>query len=76
MIVDRRTNKDDVVFEQPGIDVVGPFAPARLLDDRGNERCGTRTRIVSLSHLKNVSARNPNQLLFAPLAIVSIRELL
>ena len=56
MIVDRRANKDDVVFEQPGIDVEGPFAPAGLLDDHWNERCGTRTRVVSLSHLEYVCA--------------------
>jgi hypothetical protein len=34
IIADRRANKDDVVFEQPGIDVVGPFAPPGILPTR------------------------------------------
>ena len=37
MVVDRRADKDDVFFEQAGIDVVGALAAAGLLDHHGYE---------------------------------------
>ena len=33
VVVDRRAYEDDVIAKQPGIDVVGAFAPPGLLDD-------------------------------------------
>ena len=37
LVVDRRLQKDDVVLEQPAVQVVGPLAATRLLDDVGDE---------------------------------------
>ena len=36
-VVDRRAQEDDVLLEQPGVQVVGPLAPVGLLDHRGDE---------------------------------------
>ena len=37
LVVDRRLQEDDVVLQQPAVEVVGPLAAARLLDDVGNQ---------------------------------------
>ena len=52
VIVNRRSDEDDVVFQQPGINIVSAFAAVRLLDDHGNQGCCTRIRVVCLSHWK------------------------
>ena len=36
-VVDRRAQEDDVVLEQPRVEVEGPLAPVGLLDDRGDQ---------------------------------------
>ena len=35
-IVDRSAQKNDAVFQEPRIDIVGPFSPIGLLNDNGN----------------------------------------
>ena len=35
MVIDGSDQKDDTFLEQPGIDIVGTFAPGRLFDDHG-----------------------------------------
>ena len=76
VIVDRRADENDVILEQPGINIVGALAPVGLLDHHGNERCGARSRIVCLSHLEYfVRWRNPASDYFSFLAVVSIRAL-
>ena len=37
LVVDRRLQEDDVLLEQPAVEVVGPLAAAGLLDDVGDE---------------------------------------
>ena len=37
LVVDRRADEDDAVFEQPRKDVVGAFATVRLFDDHRDE---------------------------------------
>src|SRR6185312_6030101 len=37
VVVDRRSKKDDIFFEQPRIDIVGTFSSRRLLDHHGHE---------------------------------------
>src|SRR5690606_17417179 len=36
-VVDRCAQEDDVLLEQPAVEVVGPLAPVGLLDHRGHE---------------------------------------
>ncbi len=36
-VVDGRAQKDDIVAQQTGVDVVGALAPTRLLDHHGNQ---------------------------------------
>ena len=38
VVVDRRADKQDVIFQQPRINVVGALAPRGLFDHHGNER--------------------------------------
>ena len=37
LVVDGRAQKDDIVAQQTGVDVVGALAPARLLNHHGNQ---------------------------------------
>ena len=37
LVVDRRLQEDDVLLQQPAVEVVGPLAAAGLLDDVGDE---------------------------------------
>ena len=37
LVVDGRAQKDNVVAQQTGVDVVGALAPARLLNHHGNQ---------------------------------------
>jgi len=63
VIVDRRADEDDVVFQQPGVNIVRSLAPVGLFNDHRNQCRGTRTAVVCMSHRECVCAlRNPNLL--------------
>ena len=47
-VVDRRAQEDDVLLEQPRVEVVRPLAPVGLLDDRRDEVVATRARSLGL----------------------------
>src|SRR5215472_16871357 len=50
VIVDWRADKNDVLFQQPGIDIIRPFAAAGLFDHHRYEGRGTVIRFVEFSH--------------------------
>ena len=50
VVVDGRANKQDMVLEQPRINVIGALAPGGLLDHHGDECRGAWTRIVCMCH--------------------------
>ena len=39
IVIDRSAKKNDVVPQQPGINIVGPLAPAGLLNHHGHKHC-------------------------------------
>src|SRR5216684_1247143 len=74
VIVDGRTDKNDVLFQQARINVVGAFAAAGLLDHHGYKRCGAVVWVVGIFHVK-YGRSGPNLLHFdAAAATVRIRE--
>ena len=52
-VIDRRTQKDDVFFQQTRIDIVCAFTPGGLLDYHGDQN-GMTHRILLLSFLQKV----------------------
>ena len=50
VIVNRRADKNDVVFQQPRINVVGALAAAGLFDHHGYERCAAIVWFVEIFH--------------------------
>ena len=48
-VVDRRADEDDVLLEEPGVQVVRPLAAVRLLDDRRHEVVVDRVHSASCS---------------------------
>ena len=66
-VVDRRAQEDDVLLEQPGVEVEGPLAAVGLLDDRGDQvvvtarlRLGHRSRSVVRWRRGSVTRRRPS----------------
>src|SRR5579872_1629038 len=57
MIVDRRPDKNDVIFQQTRINVVCAFAAIGLLDHHWYKRRCVRSRVVSMSHRERSCAR-------------------
>src|ERR1700676_4085560 len=58
VIVDRRANEDDVLFEEPRVDVIGAFATAGLFDHHGYKRCCAINRVVvKIFHVRYVSGQ-------------------
>ena len=66
VIVDRRADKNDVVLQQPRVNVICALAAIGLLDDHGDERCCMRRRESSLFLIGDLSGAlgSPNQELF------------
>src|SRR5260370_37703149 len=54
MIINRGSDKDDVLFEQARINVVGELATVGLFHHHGDERCAARARIVCRLHRSNL----------------------
>ena len=54
VVVNRRADKDDVFFEEPGINVVSAFAAAGLFDHHRNERCAAILWFFEIFHLSKV----------------------
>src|SRR5713226_5858066 len=52
VIVNGRTYKNDVLFQEAGVNVVGTFAAAGLLDHHGYKRCGAVGWIVESFHVR------------------------
>src|SRR5579859_193000 len=50
MIVNRCADKDDVLFEEAGVDVVSALAAAGLFNHHGYKRCGAIIGIVEIFH--------------------------
>src|ERR1700676_3496882 len=58
VIVDRRANEDDVLFEEPRVDVIGAFATARVLDHHGYKCCcAISWVVVKIFHVRYVSGQ-------------------
>src|SRR5206468_11456111 len=50
LVVDRSADEDDALLQQPGVDVEGPLATARVLDDHRDEVTGWTVETVHVGH--------------------------
>ena len=59
VVINRRANKNNVLFQQPRIDIVGALAAAGLFDHHRYEGCSAILRIIEFFHGVNVAGTGP-----------------